>query len=785
MNKYWKEKFYQLVSLLVVLLFCSASPVFSQSETPVLPGEGGPQKAVVLDYFPDRLHAFVFKNWPLVSVERLAKVLETEPENLIQIAKSLGLPPQEKILSDWSSSRGYITVLRRNWHLLPYEQLLTLLNIDRKEMQFRLFEDDFLYVKLGNLKPNCEKLIYAKPSAEATAQAKIIAKTLLEELDVSPFSDMEERFEFINRLKDVSPSADIPLPEAEKEGSGFELRYISSYFASFGEPLLDPEVESCPEGLLQRLAARGVNGVWIHTVLRTLVPPTEDFPEFGQDYELRIQGLNKLVQRAKKYGIGIYLYSNEPRALPLEFFEKPGREDMKGVAGSHIATMCSSDPRVRKWLTESYEYVFKNVPDLAGVFTITGSENLTTCASHYQHKNCKHCSEKDFAEITTDINTLIAEGVRRGNPEAKTIVWDWGWQDAFAEKIIKNLPKHCWFQSVSEWSLPITRGGISSAVGEYSLSAVGPGPRAQKHWQYAREAGLKTVAKVQVNATWEFASIPQVPVLNLVGQHADNLSKQKVNGLMLSWSLGSYPSKNLALFQEIGSQKTSLEESLRNVALSSYGEAAADTVLEAWKLFSDGFSEYPYCGGTIYNGPQHVGPANPLYLKPTGYRASMVGIPYDDLAGWCSIYPPKVWIQQMKRVKDGFHSGCKKFEEAIALMPAEKQADARRELGQYRAAEMHFASCVNQARFTNARNSFYQLPQEAAVEEREALLKEMLNAVEDELATAKTLSPLVKADSSIGYESSNHYFYIPQDILEKILNCRYLLKEIETMQKSL
>ena len=75
MNKYWKEKFYQLVSLLVVLLFCSASPVFSQSETPVLPGEGGPQKAVVLDYFPDRLHAFVFKNWPLVSVERLAKVL--------------------------------------------------------------------------------------------------------------------------------------------------------------------------------------------------------------------------------------------------------------------------------------------------------------------------------------------------------------------------------------------------------------------------------------------------------------------------------------------------------------------------------------------------------------------------------------------------------------------------------------------------------------------------------------------------------------------------------------
>jgi hypothetical protein len=84
--------------------------------------------------------------------------------------------------------------------------------------------------------------------------------------------------------------------------------------------------------------------------------------------------------------------------------------------------------------------VFKNVPDLAGVFTITGSENLTTCASHYQHKNCARCSSKDFAEITTDINTLIAEGVHRGNPKAKTIVWDWGWQDQFAEKIIKISP---------------------------------------------------------------------------------------------------------------------------------------------------------------------------------------------------------------------------------------------------------------------------------------------------------------------------------------------------------
>ena len=37
------------------------------------------------------------------------------------------------------------------------------------------------------------------------------------------------------------------------------------------------------------------------------------------------------------------------------------------------------------------------------------------------------------------------------------------------------------------------------------MSAVGPGPRAQRHWTEAKEAGLKTVAKVQLNNTWELS----------------------------------------------------------------------------------------------------------------------------------------------------------------------------------------------------------------------------------------------------------------------------------------
>ena len=99
--------------------------------------------------------------------------------------------------------------------------------------------------------------------------------------------------------------------------------------------------------------------------------------------------------------------------------------------------------------------------------------------------------------------------------------------------------------SVSEWSLPIERGGIRNTVGEYSLSAPGPGPRATAHWKLARERGLKTAAKLQINNTWELSAIPWLPVLDLVAEHCAGLAKQKIDGVMLSWSLGGYPSPNL------------------------------------------------------------------------------------------------------------------------------------------------------------------------------------------------------------------------------------------------
>ena len=115
----------------------------------------------------------------------------------------------------------------------------------------------------------------------------------------------------------------------------------------------------------------------------------------------------------------------------------------------------------------------------------------------------------------------------------------------------------------------------------------------------------------------------------------------------------------------------------------------------------------------------------------------------------------------MAKVHSGFVRGCETFARAIPDMPVEKRTAAERELRLFRAETLHFRSCVDQAGFYLAR------------EKND--IAAMRTYAARELETAKSILPLVRQDSSFGYESSNQYFYIPQDICEKVLSCRQVL----------
>ena len=584
----------------------------------------------------------------------------------------------------------------------------------------------------------------------------------------------QSRFDFVRTLSQLDK---IKPQSASGGGQDDQLRFLYSYFALYGDPLSNPDLDPFPNGLLQKLADSGVNGIWMQALLRNISPPTKDFPEFGEGYATRLNNLRSMVERANRYGIKIYLYISEPRSMPPEFFKR--REKIKGLSMRGFNMMCTSTTEVRQWVTDSLAYVFKEVPGLGGVFTISKCENPTSCYSDclaLDAKACPRCSKRTGPEVIAEINNAIAAGVWRGNPDAKVLIWDWLWPDEWIEPIVSRLPQNSYLMTVSEWDKPIVRGGIESKVDEYSISRVGPSERTKYRWTLAKKHGLKTSAKVQVNTTWELSTLPYLPVMNLVAQHCENLSREDVNSLMLSWSLGGCPSPNLKLVKLFSQRPApTIDEALTTVATEYYGAKAAPDVLEAWSKFSDAFAEYPFARSMLYLCPVQLGPANLLYPTPTGYGATMVGFAYDDLTSWIAQYPADVFASQFEKVAAGWQPGLAAFERAAMKTKTTRQtANTKGDLRIAEAAFLHFKSVANQVRFTKARNTL--LKEKLSARQRQTQINILKSAVADEIQLAKRLYTLAKEDSRIGFEATNQYHYLPLDLVEKVVNCQYLVE---------
>jgi hypothetical protein len=375
----------------------------------------------------------------------------------------------------------------------------------------------------------------------------------------------------------------------------------------------------------------------------------------------------------------------------------------------------------------------------------------------------------------------FSEAVHKASPTAEVIAWDWGWgwvkNGADAAQTIAHLPKGVKLLSVSEWGKPYTRGGVPSSVAEYAISVVGPGANALEHWKVARDHQVPTLAKVQFNNTWEISAVPYIPVPHLIQQHLENLLAEDVHGLMLSWTLGGYPSPNLEVAKEYYySPQPSGKEVLERVARRRYGADAAAYILTAWERFSTAFQEFPYGVVAGYNIPLQHGPANPLRIKPTGYRAAMILFPYDDLKNWLGPYSPEIARQQFEKLTRLWEGGLEHFRQALPHVPKERAASARKDLGIAETCWLHFRSVANQIHFYRLREELGK----ASPATRASLINEMKQIAKSEMELARRLYAVARQDSTIGYEASNHYYYRPLDLAEKVLNCEYLIRYLDS-----
>ena len=311
--------------------------------------------------------------------------------------------------------------------------------------------------------------------------------------------------------------------------------------------------------------------------------------------------------------------------------------------------------------------------------------------------------------------------------------------------IIRALPENVILMSKSEHRIPFKIGGMSGMVGDYSMSIIGPGETAKAEWKVARERGLETAAKVQVNTTWEGSTVPAIPVYPLIEEHIRRIRDEGVTNLMLSWTLGGYPSRNIMYAAKYFYEKYD-------------SEALSETPVrrKAAKIFSDAFKEFPFHIGVLYKGPQNGGPGNMLFLEPTGYKAAMTCFVYDDLETWRHIYPVDVFESQWEKL-------CKKWEDGLVVLKEQKEPGEMEIMAQ--AAYCLFRASLNQVRFYRAR----------ANGDREG----MIDAAEAEIICAGKMLQLMNQNASIGFEAANHYYFSKGCLREKILNCNDIVNRLK------
>ena len=677
---------------------------------------------------PTAWQTVIFRNYGYVRTERIAQVLGCDEKTVRAEAKRLGLPEDDFTME--FEKRGYLTIIRNNWHLLPYTQLLALLNFTEEKLAYVLEKDDFLGVKLGNFKPDCPPVFYAPLTAEEMEKTAVISYLL-----TTYCGEKGKPFDF--------------FPNG-MEGKGCVTaqgkRIVHGYLSPCSDVFATDGADTLPDELLAAYQAVGINGIWLHGLLSEL-SHYPFAPNLSDGYEQRRENLNKLIARCKKYGVGVYLYLNEPRALP----EGVGEEAEKLLGWKERRTLCMEEAEVQSYLYNAVYDLCKNAPDLGGIFTITMSENPTHC--HYvPGTECPICKNLPPERTAATVNNLIYRAMKDSGCQGEMIanLWGWspymGWTEEQVFHGVEMLDKGISVLCVSEFDLDIEKGGVKSKVIDYSISNPGPSELTKRILTKAREMGHTMYGKIQASNSWECSAVPYIPVFDLVHEHLENLQKQGVENLFLTWTLGGYPSPSVALASAY-TKGFDLEAWYKE----NYGENAQG-VHEGIRVLCDAFREYPFSIGALYLSPKTLACANLWELTPEEKSSTMVCYAYDDYEAWIAPYPYETYIDQLGKLLSGWERG-------IALLSGLPQTEKIAELVRYaKAAHAHFTADFLQTKFAKCK--------------REKDSEGMKACVLAEQENAEKLLALTRKDGRIAYEASNHYFYTERNLIEKIIRMK-------------
>ena len=400
----------------------------------------------------------------------------------------------------------------------------------------------------------------------------------------------------------------------------------------FGDELTD-DIDYYPDEYLNRLMHEGVNGVWIYSRYSDLVP-SDIIKEYGKGYEARIEKLNRVIAKCKRYGIYVYLFAIEPVALLPELAGKyPDMIGEKVATGSY--SLCCSSEMGKAYCYEAGKKLLELSPELKGLISITYGERPTSCSSNiggprpvngrYETCQCPRCKDKPNGVILAQALEALRSGAREVNPDFETVSWTYGhrvWTNEDILEYVDHAPEDVvLMQNFDDMGKQEQLGKIRYGE-DYWLSYTGPCDIFINTAERARKQNKRMFAKMQVCCSHEIASVPYVPVPGILFDKYDGAYKYGVSGIMQCWYFGNYPSLMSKAAGELSfthdfSDKTAFLEHLAGIY---YGKSKAKQVVEAWQNFEAGYKNYPFNIFFSYYGPMHDGVVWDLSLLPKNFE---------------------------------------------------------------------------------------------------------------------------------------------------------------------
>jgi hypothetical protein len=571
--------------------------------------------------------------------------------------------------------------------------------------------------------------------------------------------------------------------------TGWELEYEDDFY---------------PDQYLNKLMHCGVNGIWVHGLLRRTVA-SKTLPELGKPSPQRVEKLRHLTERASRYGIKVYFFCMEPRPLPQNHPVFAAHPEIRGAGfGTYPGVppnncLCMSTKLVQDYLREAFSTLFAEVPELGGVITIFNAEAATTCWLNEGFvKTCSRCKNRPQNDVLAEDLNCHMDGIRRASPKGKLLAWTYlmdstGLEAGPLEPLIDVMNRT---HRDIIWLNNFEHGGKKQLCGktigihEYSLSYTGPSEPVAKFAAEATRQGRQSYAKLQVGTTHETGSLPEVPVPGIVYDKLAGMRRAGIFGTVASWIEGGYPGIMLKALGEASMDPLPPKDAflLRLAQLESEPEVAPQLV-RAWNLFEETFQRYPFSNTIFYFGPIIRSPAYQLHLEReprTAYQYNW-GLDYhrhrqpfeDQVSRWLGPYTSEDLITSFRQMGQKWRQGVELLDECRRQYPDAVELNRRYAVAA--AAGVQFRSTANVIEFYTLRDQVLKSP----ASKREAMVARLRQLVEDDIALAKEMKSYMAADAAIGFHNEmQDYSFSPELLDDKIGHARQTLETLVRWQQS-